>query len=59
MLQLAQDTELKAAAERLMSALKAAGITVDPHQALEALKTLGGEGFNDVGKDGKEGGDDK
>lgn len=58
MLQLAQDTELKAAAERLMAALKAAGISVDPHQALEALKTMGGEGFNNVGKDGK-GEDDK
>jgi hypothetical protein len=40
---------LKRAAERLMKGLKDAGITIDPKQAFEALKTMGGEGFEGVG----------
>lgn len=49
MLQLARDPELKKAAERLMTALRDAGIEVDPRQAFEALKTMGGSGFDGVG----------
>lgn len=32
-----------------MKGLKDAGITIDPKQAFEALKTMGGEGFEGVG----------
>ncbi|GAA6034127.1 hypothetical protein JCM8097_000709 [Rhodosporidiobolus ruineniae] len=54
MLQLARDPDLRAAAERLMAALKSSGIEVDPRQAFQALSMMGGEGFDSV-KNGLEG----
>ncbi|GAA6013760.1 hypothetical protein JCM10207_008182 [Rhodosporidiobolus poonsookiae] len=54
MMQLARDPDLRAAAERLMAALKNAGIDVDPRQALQALQMMGGEGFDKL-KGGLEG----
>lgn len=39
MVRLAQDPELRAAAENLMKELSEAGIQIDPQQALQALKT--------------------
>ncbi|GAA5921809.1 hypothetical protein JCM3775_001834 [Rhodotorula graminis] len=45
MLKLARDPELRAAAERLMAALRGAGVEVDPKVALQALQMMGGEGF--------------
>ncbi|ORY89325.1 hypothetical protein BCR35DRAFT_300460 [Leucosporidium creatinivorum] len=42
---LANDPELRQAAENLMLSLKAAGIEVDPKAAFTALKMMGGEGF--------------
>ncbi|GAA6021921.1 hypothetical protein JCM11491_004795 [Sporobolomyces phaffii] len=42
---LARDPELRQAAERLMHALKAAGIEIDPKEAFKALQMMGGEGF--------------
>lgn len=45
MLKLARDPELRAAAERLMAALRTAGVEVDPKVALQALQMMGGEGF--------------
>ncbi|GAA6062966.1 hypothetical protein JCM10212_005725 [Sporobolomyces blumeae] len=45
MLQLARDEELRSAAERLMAALRGAGIEVNPQEAFKALQMMGGEGF--------------
>ncbi|SCZ88407.1 BZ3500_MvSof-1268-A1-R1_Chr2-1g04390 [Microbotryum saponariae] len=47
MYKLAQDPELRAAAESLMAALRSAGIEVDPKQAFNALQMMGGAGFED------------
>ncbi|GAA5833472.1 hypothetical protein JCM9279_001536 [Rhodotorula babjevae] len=48
MLKLARDPELRAAAERLMAALRGAGVEVDPKVALQALQMMGGEGFDQL-----------
>ncbi|KAI5476286.1 hypothetical protein MNV49_007923 [Pseudohyphozyma bogoriensis] len=45
---MANDAELKEAAENLMRALQDAGIRIDPGQAFQALKAMGGEGFQGV-----------
>ncbi|GAA5820178.1 hypothetical protein JCM11251_005515 [Rhodosporidiobolus azoricus] len=45
MLKLAQDPDLRAAAEHLMASLKRAGIEIDPRQAFQALSMMGGKGF--------------
>ncbi|SCV72055.1 BQ2448_4749 [Microbotryum intermedium] len=45
MYKLAQDPELRKAAESLMMALRSAGIEVDPNQAFNALQMMGGAGF--------------
>ncbi|KDE09169.1 hypothetical protein MVLG_00491 [Microbotryum lychnidis-dioicae p1A1 Lamole] len=47
MYKLAQDPELRTAAESLMVALRSAGIQVDPKQAFNALQMMGGAGFED------------
>ncbi|KAM0753375.1 hypothetical protein T439DRAFT_379066 [Meredithblackwellia eburnea MCA 4105] len=49
MMKLAQDPELREAAENLMGALREAGIQIDPKQALEALKTIGNGEFDSLG----------
>ncbi|TNY24638.1 hypothetical protein DMC30DRAFT_410165 [Rhodotorula diobovata] len=54
MLKLARDPELRAAAERLMAALRASGVEVDPKVALQALQMMGGDGFDKL-KNGLEG----
>ncbi|GAA5942183.1 uncharacterized protein JCM15063_002034 [Sporobolomyces koalae] len=71
---LARDPELRQAAERLMAALKSAGIEVDPKEAFKALQMMGKdfggmgglggfhEGVNKGGKgegEGNEGGNQK
>lgn len=48
------DPELRAAAERLMAALRASGVEVDPKVALQALQMMGGDGFDKL-KNGLEG----
>ncbi|GAA5975913.1 hypothetical protein JCM11641_002836 [Rhodosporidiobolus odoratus] len=48
MLKLARDPDLRAAAERLMAALKSSGVEVDPRQAFQALQMMGGKGFEDI-----------
>ncbi|BGP16322.1 hypothetical protein JCM10213_009175 [Rhodosporidiobolus nylandii] len=48
MMKLARDPDLRAAAERLMNALRSSGIEVDPRQAFQALQMMGGKGFEDV-----------
>lgn len=58
MLKLARDPELRAAAERLMAALRNAGVEVDPKVALQALQMMGGEGFDQL-KNGLQGYHDK
>ncbi|KAK4703315.1 hypothetical protein P7C70_g2900, partial [Phenoliferia sp. Uapishka_3] len=45
-MKLAQDPELRTAAENLMKALSGAGIQIDPQQALQALKTMGDGEFD-------------
>ncbi|KAL8293678.1 hypothetical protein RQP46_000379 [Phenoliferia psychrophenolica] len=51
MMKLAQDPDLRAAAENLMKALSEAGIQIDPQQALQALKTMGDGEFDGLGVD--------
>ncbi|GAA5892089.1 hypothetical protein JCM5296_004055 [Sporobolomyces johnsonii] len=46
MFSLARDPDLRAAAERLMAALRGAGIEIDPSQAFRALQMMGGDGFD-------------
>lgn len=46
-----RDPELRAAAENLMAALTAAGISVDPQEALAALKTMGDGEFDGLAVD--------
>lgn len=45
---LARDPELRSAAEKLMAALKGAGIEVDPKEAFKALQMMG-DGFGGLG----------
>ncbi|GAA5996667.1 uncharacterized protein JCM10292_003123 [Rhodotorula paludigena] len=54
MMSLARDPDLRAAAERLMAALRSAGVEVDPKQAFQALQMMGGEGFEQL-KNGLDG----
>lgn len=49
-----RDPDLRAAAERLMAALRSAGVEVDPKQAFQALQMMGGEGFEQL-KNGLDG----
>lgn len=45
MMQLANDPQLKQAAKNLMHQLSTSGIEIDPKQAFEALKQMGGDSF--------------
>jgi hypothetical protein len=45
MSKLAHDSELKQAAKNLMLQLSNSGIEIDPKQAFEALKQMGGDSF--------------
>ncbi|POY72262.1 hypothetical protein BMF94_4705 [Rhodotorula taiwanensis] len=52
MLQLARDPDLRAASERLMAALRAAGVEFNPAEAFQALQQMGGEGFEKMAEKG-------
>ncbi|GAA5983643.1 hypothetical protein JCM10908_000364 [Rhodotorula pacifica] len=54
MLQLARDPDLRAASERLMAALRAAGVEFNPAEAFQALQQMGGEGFEKMAEKGLE-----
>lgn len=55
MYQLARDPELRQAAERLMKALKDAGIEVDPNEAFKALRMMGDGSLADLKGDLQQG----
>ncbi|BGP55519.1 hypothetical protein JCM8202_000593 [Rhodotorula sphaerocarpa] len=54
MLQLARDPDLRAASERLMTALRAAGVEFNPAEAFQALQQMGGAGFEKMADKGLE-----
>ena len=48
------DPDLRAASERLMAALRAAGVEFNPAEAFQALQQMGGEGFEKMAEKGLE-----